>query len=57
MTLDDLIAAARRLITDRPDLRDEVEEIVSYVRCEIEDEGSVDHEVQMGLDDLRKLVT
>lgn len=55
LTLADLIAEARKLVATDPTLADDAQEIISYVKCEIDDEGSEAHEVEMAMDDLRRL--
>jgi hypothetical protein len=55
MNIETVLKEARRVITEKPHLKDQVIDICQYVRYEIEDGGSEAHECEMGLADIQDL--
>lgn len=56
MDLKYLITYARNRIKEFPIFQEEIIDIVDLARCEIDDNGNVDHEVELAIGDIDQLV-
>jgi len=54
--MEELLKYAKMVILNRPDLKSEIEDLVQLCRDEIEQGGSVEHEVSLCWEDINQLI-
>ncbi len=56
MTLTDLYQKGREIVSKRPELEDRVMDLIELAQAEIEDGSSVEHEVELAMNDMEELM-
>jgi hypothetical protein len=54
--MEELLKYAKMAISSRPDLKSEIEDLIQLCRDEIEEGGSVEHEISLCLEDINQLI-
>lgn len=54
--MEELLKYAKKSIESRPDLKEEIDDLVQLCRDEIEQGESADHEIELCREDIRQLI-